>query len=58
MIKPIQIKLRYPNQCILGEHISVQLNIVNYLSNPIELLTNIELNDNFNLLNLNHHQFE
>lgn len=56
MIKPIQMKLRYPKQCIIGEHISVQLNVVNYLSNPVELLINIELNDSFNFLNLNSHQ--
>lgn len=53
MIKPIQMKLRYPKQCIIGEHISIQINVVNYLSSPIELLINIELNDNFNFLNLN-----
>lgn len=56
MIKPIQMKLRYPRQCIIGEHISVQINVVNYLSNPVELLINIELNDQFNFLNLNSHQ--
>lgn len=56
MIKPIQMKLRYPKQCIIGEHIAVQVNVVNYLSNPIELLINIELNDNFNLLNMGNHQ--
>lgn len=56
MIKPIQMKLRYPKQCIIGEHISVQINVVNYLSNPVELLINIELNDSFNFLNLNSHQ--